>query len=81
MILPGGWSPFFCIFFGVCTLIFMSVVAWRQRDSRRKISQGITQKYELHSTPTSAKEAADHVEAVGLVEQGNKDATTIHVGK
>jgi len=53
MLLPGSWSPFFCIFWGVVIIGFMLFCVFKQRTARKHTALRISRKYELHSTPSS----------------------------
>jgi len=53
MLLPGAWSPFFCIFWGVAIIGFMLFCVYKQRNVRKEMSKRVSQKYELQSTPSS----------------------------
>jgi len=58
MLLPGDWSPFFCIFWGVIVLAFMMFCAYKQRNNRAETAHRIAEKYELVDKPRKEDPAA-----------------------
>jgi len=64
MTLPGSWSPFFCVFWGCVLVLFMLFCLYRQRQSRDKAAERITQKFKMPAASDdpaaiSLKAAAD----------------------
>jgi len=77
MLLPGAWSPFFCIFFGVLSIMFMIFCAYKQRNTQKATSVRISQKYELQSTPSFVK-SADKEKGEVSEDPAAVPLTTIH---